>query len=44
MNDVKKAAVIGGGFAGVEAARRLSKAGIKVDLYEMNYSITANYK
>ena len=35
MNDVKKAAVIGGGFAGVEAARRLSKAGIKVDLYEM---------
>ena len=35
MNDIKKAAVIGGGFAGVEAARRLSKAGIKVDLYEM---------
>ena len=35
MNDIKKAAVIGGGFAGVEAARRLSNAGIKVDLYEM---------
>lgn len=31
----KKAAVIGGGFAGVEAAVQLAKRGIQVDLYEM---------
>lgn len=31
----KKAVVIGGGLAGVEAARQLSKRGIKVTLYEM---------
>lgn len=30
-----KAAVIGGGLAGVECAKALSKNGIKVDLYEM---------
>lgn len=30
-----KAAVIGGGLAGVECARALSRNGIKVDLYEM---------
>ncbi len=34
MND-KKAVVIGGGLAGVEAAHQLSKRGIKVTLYEM---------
>ncbi len=34
MND-KKAVVIGGGLAGVEAAKQLSKRGIKVNLYEM---------
>lgn len=34
MND-KKAVVIGGGLAGVEAAKQLSKRGIKVTLYEM---------
>ena len=31
----KKAVVIGGGLAGVEAANQLSKRGIKVTLYEM---------
>ena len=31
----KKAVVIGGGLAGVEAAKQLSKRGIKVTLYEM---------
>ncbi len=31
----KKAVVIGGGLAGVEAANQLSKKGIKVTLYEM---------
>ncbi len=31
----KEAIVIGGGLAGVEAARQLSKRGIKVTLYEM---------
>ncbi len=31
----KKAVVIGGGLAGVEAAKQLSKKGIKVTLYEM---------
>ena len=31
----KKAGVIGGGLAGVEAANQLSKRGIKVTLYEM---------
>jgi len=30
-----KVAVIGGGLAGVEAAHRLAKEGLKVDLYEM---------
>ena len=30
-----KVAVIGGGLAGVECARALSRNGIKVDLYEM---------
>ena len=34
MND-KKAVVIGGGLAGVEAAKQLSKRGVKVTLYEM---------
>lgn len=34
MNN-KKAVVIGGGLAGVEAAKQLSKRGIKVTLYEM---------
>ena len=34
MND-KKAVVIGGGLAGVEAAKQLSKKGVKVTLYEM---------
>lgn len=34
VND-KKAVVIGGGLAGVEAAHQLSKRGIKVTLYEM---------
>ena len=34
MND-KSAVVIGGGLAGVEAAKQLSKRGIKVTLYEM---------
>ena len=32
---MNKAAVIGGGFAGVECATQLSKRGIKVDLFEM---------
>lgn len=32
---MSKAAVIGGGFAGVECAAQLSKRGIKVDLFEM---------
>jgi len=32
---MKKAAVIGAGLAGSEAAYRLSKAGIEVDLYDM---------
>lgn len=32
---MNKAAVIGGGFAGVECASQLSKRGIKVDLFEM---------
>ncbi len=32
---MNKAAVIGGGFAGVECAAQLSKRGIKVDLFEM---------
>lgn len=31
----KKAAVIGGGFAGVEAAMVLARAGVQVNLYEM---------
>ena len=31
----KKAVVIGGGLAGVEAANQLAKRGIKVTLYEM---------
>ncbi len=31
----KTAAVIGGGFAGVEAAMQLARAGVHVDLYEM---------
>lgn len=31
----KTAAVIGGGFAGVEAAVQLARAGVHVDLYEM---------
>ena len=31
----KEVTVIGGGFAGVEAARQLTKRGIKVKLYEM---------
>ena len=31
----KKAAVIGGGFAGVEAAVQLARRGFRVDLYEM---------
>ena len=31
----KTAAVIGGGFAGVEAALQLARAGVKVTLYEM---------
>lgn len=31
----KKAIVVGAGFAGVEAASQLSKAGVAVDLYEM---------
>ncbi len=35
MNDNKKAVVIGGGLAGVEAAWQLSKKGVKVTLYEM---------
>ncbi|HHU85064.1 MAG TPA: methylenetetrahydrofolate--tRNA-(uracil(54)-C(5))-methyltransferase (FADH(2)-oxidizing) TrmFO [Clostridiales bacterium] len=35
MKKNKNAIVIGGGLAGVEAARQLSKAGIKVTLYEM---------
>jgi len=35
MNNNGKAVVIGGGFAGCEAACQLSKAGIKVNLYEM---------
>ena len=30
-----KVAVIGGGLAGVECAKALSRQGIKVDLYEM---------
>ena len=34
MNN-KKAVVIGGGLAGVEAAKQLSKRGVKVTLYEM---------
>lgn len=34
MND-KRAVVIGGGLAGVEAAHQLSRRGIKVTLYEM---------
>ena len=34
MNN-KTAVVIGGGLAGVEAAKQLSKKGIKVTLYEM---------
>ncbi len=34
MND-KKAVVIGGGLAGVEAAKQLSKKSVKVTLYEM---------
>ncbi len=33
--DNKKAVVIGGGLAGVEAAKQLSKRGVKVTLYEM---------
>ncbi len=32
---MSKAAVIGGGFAGVECANQLAKRGIEVDLYEM---------
>lgn len=32
---MSKAAVIGGGFAGVECASQLSKRGIQVDLFEM---------
>ncbi len=35
MMNNKKAIVIGGGLAGCEAARQLSKAGVKVKLYEM---------
>ncbi len=35
MMNNKNAIVIGGGLAGVEAARQLSKAGVKVTLYEM---------
>lgn len=35
MAKMNKAAVIGGGFAGVECAVQLSKRGIKVDLFEM---------
>lgn len=35
MMNNKKAIVIGGGLAGVEAANQLSKRGIKVTLYEM---------
>lgn len=31
----KRATVVGAGFAGVEAAAQLSRAGIAVDLYEM---------
>ena len=34
MNN-KTAVVIGGGLAGVEAAKQLSKKGVKVTLYEM---------
>ena len=33
-NKIKKVAVIGGGFTGLVAARRLAKLGYKVDLYE----------
>ena len=35
MTNKKEAIVIGGGLAGVEAAKQLSKKGIKVTLYEM---------
>lgn len=35
MTNNKTATVIGGGLAGVEAAKQLSKKGIKVTLYEM---------
>ena len=35
ITKMNKAAVIGGGFAGVECAAQLSKRGIKVDLFEM---------
>lgn len=35
MNNNSRAVVIGGGFAGCEAACQLSAAGIKVNLYEM---------
>ncbi|MGN0526899.1 MAG: FADH(2)-oxidizing methylenetetrahydrofolate--tRNA-(uracil(54)-C(5))-methyltransferase TrmFO [Acutalibacteraceae bacterium] len=35
MMNNKKAVVIGGGLAGVEAANQLSKRGVKVTLYEM---------
>ncbi len=34
-NTEKKAVVIGGGLAGVEAAKQLSRRGVKVTLYEM---------
>ena len=35
MSNAKTAVVIGAGFAGCEAAKQLSKRGIKVKLYEM---------
>ncbi|MCQ2463625.1 MAG: FAD-dependent oxidoreductase, partial [Clostridia bacterium] len=35
MNKNKAVKVIGGGLAGVEAAKQLSHAGIPVELYEM---------
>ena len=34
-NDIKRAVVIGGGLAGVEAAHQLSRRSVKVTLYEM---------